>query len=276
MTTTTTDQDAYVRELGDGPVQLGSILFTLVEPHAGWEVAYNRWYERDHYYDGCLVGPHTLAGARFVAPRRHKELRHVADGFLTGDPLDGSYLSLYWVLAGKREEWNRWAYRQFRWLHDQGRMFPHREHVHTLLYDHDWAHHRDDDPVPAALALDHRYAGVVATIGEAAADVGRPGLDAWLRDDHLPWLQADGPVASTLSFTGVPLLVDAEGVAKDEGSHLRFLHLSFVDTDPADVWDERFADQPRRFADAGVGHVLWQGPFIPTVPGTDRYADELR
>ena len=27
----------------DAPVRLGSILFTLVEPHRGFEVAYNRW-----------------------------------------------------------------------------------------------------------------------------------------------------------------------------------------------------------------------------------------
>ena len=35
-----------------GEVRLGSMLFTLVEPHRGHEVAYNRWYERDHFYAG--------------------------------------------------------------------------------------------------------------------------------------------------------------------------------------------------------------------------------
>ena len=37
------------------PVKLGSMLLTLVEPHRGHEVAYNRWYERDHFYSGCMV-----------------------------------------------------------------------------------------------------------------------------------------------------------------------------------------------------------------------------
>src|SRR5690606_13438681 len=32
-----------------GEVVLGSALFTLVDPHRGHEVAYNRWYERDHF-----------------------------------------------------------------------------------------------------------------------------------------------------------------------------------------------------------------------------------
>ena len=49
------------------PVKLGSMLFTVVEPHRGHEVAYNRWYERDHFYAGCMVGPYNFAGRRFVA-----------------------------------------------------------------------------------------------------------------------------------------------------------------------------------------------------------------
>jgi len=34
---------------GAEPIKLGSMLFTLVEPRRGHEVAYNRWYERDHF-----------------------------------------------------------------------------------------------------------------------------------------------------------------------------------------------------------------------------------
>ena len=39
------------------PVQVGSMLLTMVDPLPGHEVAYNRWYERDHFYAGCMVGP---------------------------------------------------------------------------------------------------------------------------------------------------------------------------------------------------------------------------
>ena len=52
---------------GAEPIKLGSMLFTLVEPHRGHEVAYNRWYERDHFYAGCMIGPYQFAGKRFVA-----------------------------------------------------------------------------------------------------------------------------------------------------------------------------------------------------------------
>lgn len=34
------------------PIRVGSCLFTMVDPERGHEVAYNRWYERDHNYQG--------------------------------------------------------------------------------------------------------------------------------------------------------------------------------------------------------------------------------
>ena len=40
------------------PIELGTLLFTMVEPTKGHEVEYNRWYERDHFYGGVLVGHH--------------------------------------------------------------------------------------------------------------------------------------------------------------------------------------------------------------------------
>jgi hypothetical protein len=46
----------------ESPIQVGSMLYTLVDPHVGFEKAYNRWYERDHFYAGCMVGPWLFAG----------------------------------------------------------------------------------------------------------------------------------------------------------------------------------------------------------------------
>lgn len=274
MTEAATTPEEYVRQLGLGPVELGSILFTLIEPHEGWEVAYNRWYERDHFYAGCMVGPHNFAGARFVAPTPYKALRHVAEGSPAGDDAKrGSYLSLYWVEAGHHQDWNKWAYRQFKWLHDNGRMFPHRDHVHTLLYQHDWAVYRDPDPVPAALALDHRFEGLAVVIGEASG--AREDVDAWYREEHLPRMQPDSAIAMTLSFSAVPLLVEAQDVAKDPDVERRWLHLHFLEADPGGVWMDSFADHPATVEASGVGRVVWQSPFIPTVPGTDAYSSQL-
>jgi hypothetical protein len=234
-----------VADVGLGPVDVGSMLFTLVQPHPGYEVAYNRWYERDHFYAGCMVGPYNFAGRRWVATRRLKALRRPA-----GAP--GSYLALYWVLAGHHQEWNRWAYRELKQLHADGRMFDHRDHVHTLLYTREDVEYRDPDPVPAALALDHPYKGLVVTMGS-----GQPA------DVPLP-----AAAAIRIRWSPMPLLVDAPGVAKDEGGPDRFLDLYFLEADPEDVWDQ--------FADVGGDPAVeWIGPFIPTIVGTDTYTDEL-
>ncbi len=70
----------------DDPIRIGTMLYTLVEPHRGHEVAYNRWYERDHFYAGCQIGAYNFAGARFVATAPLKELRYPrrATGRLAG------------------------------------------------------------------------------------------------------------------------------------------------------------------------------------------------
>ena len=74
--------------VNDYPVKVGSMLLTMVDPNPGFESAYNRWYERDHYYAGCMIGPYQLAGSRWVAPRSLKDLRWPA-GDTAGRPVFG-------------------------------------------------------------------------------------------------------------------------------------------------------------------------------------------
>jgi hypothetical protein len=244
------------------PVRLGSILFTLVEPHRGFEVAYNRWYERDHFYAGVLVGPHTMAGQRWVATRADKALRIPAD-------LRGSYLGLYWIEAGHHDEWNRWGVDTVNKLHAEGRMFAERDHVHTALYDFAWLYGRDPDGVPPELALDHRYKGLVAMLVEG--DAGD-----WYRDELLPEVVPGLPVDQVLAFTPLPLLDDAPSdVGRQDADAHRLLLLWFLDADPAEAWDGGFADYGERLAASGRGTLTWAAPFRPTVPGTDIYTDQL-
>ena len=49
--------------MNDYPIRVGSCLFTMVDPNPGHEVEYNRWYERDHFYAGCMIGPWLFAGS---------------------------------------------------------------------------------------------------------------------------------------------------------------------------------------------------------------------
>lgn len=258
------------------PIRLGSILFTMVEPWRGHEVAYNRWYERDHFYAGVMIGACTLSGRRFVATRPYKELRYPKDSPITPDPMTGSYLAVYWVLDGHHREWNRWAVEQVNALHAGGRMFPERDHVHTQLYRYAWGAFRDPDGVPAELALDHPFAGLAVVIGRTAGGVERDRVLAWYRDEHLPRALPGSAAAMCLAFTPLPLLVDAPGdVPRSTEDDVRFLLLHFLDRDPAEVWDAEFAGHGEELERTGLGEVLFASPFIPTIPGTDAYTDQL-
>jgi hypothetical protein len=256
----------------DRPVRVGSMLFTLVDPNRGHEVAYNRWYERDHFYAGCMIGPWLFAGGRFVATRELKDLRF-GDGFL--DARDaGSYLALYWIHAGRVGEHLRWAGQQVKDLYAEGRGFQERTHAHTGLYDLAAFAARDGDGVPLELSLDHRFGGLAVVVIEPSADL--PALV----DVAGSSLLVEGSPAASASWWGVrrsarpreagaPMALGSEG-----GSDDRFVQLVFLDDDPRAWWPEC-----RRYAaaveSAGAGRVTLAAPFLPTDVGTDRYTDQL-
>jgi hypothetical protein len=261
-------QDVGSGDTREKPIKLGGALVTMVEPHKGHEVAYNRWYERDHFYAGCQIGAWNLAGTRFVATRECKAKRYPENSPICPDPTSGSYLAVYWILAGKFGEWIQWGTNQVNWLHDNDRMFPHRDHVHTLMYKYRDEVHADPDGVPAELALDHRYPGLVLVIGELADGVKDTQVTEWVRSRPLPSDQV-------VTFTPIPLLGNAPSdVPRDEAKD-RFCHLYFVEGDPVAIWDEQFASLGDDLAASGLGTVVFASPFIATVPGTDTYADQL-
>jgi len=265
----TTTQPVGTGDSSERPIKLGSALFTLVEPHAGHEVTYNRWYERDHFYAGCMIGAWTVAGARFVATKACKERRYPAAGPIAPDPMNGSYLALYWILEGKLDEWMRWGTDQVNWLHANDRMFEARDHVHTLMYELADERTGTADGVPAELALDRRFSGLVAMIGEQAEGAST--------DDVLAWAGARPcPAELVLTFTPRPLFDDAPGdVPRDTVSN-RFLQLAFVDGDPLEAFDERFVAYGDELAASGLGRIVFASPFLATVVGTDTYTDQLR
>jgi len=249
-----------------GEIALGSALFTLVEPHRGHEVAYNRWYERDHFYAGCMNGPFYFAGRRWVCTKDLKDQRIGGREPLFGDDRAGSYLALYWTPKGRFRANTEWSTRQVHWLHANGRMFAERDHIHTLLYLYNGAEARDADGVPPELALDHPFRGLGAVIVEPAGDDATPPR---------PTLAADSPVALVLSFRGVPLPPDAPvSQPGTDGAERRELQLWFADAEPHEWWSA-VGDYADAVAETGDGVVRWASPFIPTVPGTDRYTDQL-
>jgi len=262
------------------PIQLGAMLFTLVDPNPGFEVAYNRWYERDHFYGGCLVGPWLFAGTRWVATRPYKDLRF-PETSTVATPVDtGSFLATYWV---EKEHWPEhfaWASKEVVKLYEAGRGFEERTHAHTVLYTFQRAHYRDEDPIPVELALDHRFAGLVTIHVDRAEGVKHPAFDEWFESEGSALLLGDGsPVANVSSWRPViPRTAEGSSSPMDLGSGpgtpARSLQLLFCEADPATFWD-RIIAYGEAINASGLATVALAAPFIPTIIGTDTYTDQL-
>jgi hypothetical protein len=258
------------------PVKVGSMLFTMVDPERGHEAAYNRWYERDHFYAGCLVGPWLFAGSRWVAPRGLKALRFPAESPIARPTVGaGSYVAIYWIHAGRHDEHHAWAIQQVRWLYANGRGFTQRAHVHTLLYAYDWTHYRDDDPVPIELAHNHHFPGMVSLAIERSDGVGQDELDAWLRENYLPRMLAGSTIASCSTWSPMPQQEKAPmDIPRVEHPDRLDLQLYFLDAEPMQSWS-RFVKLGEDLAATRLGRVVFASPWLPTIVGTDTYTDQL-
>ncbi len=265
----------------DYPVKVGSMLYTLVDPHVGHELAYNRWYERDHFYGGCMIGPWLFAGSRWVATRELKELRIPKDSTNTvTEPYDrGTYVAIYWVHEGHHDEHFGWASEQVKELYSAGRGFAERTHAHTVLYGYAATHYRDDDPVPLELALDHGFAGHVSVAMDRAEGVSADQLGDFLSDVAMNELMTGSGIAQ--GSTWIPIERDemTKNAPMDLGSDTgsagtRTMQLFFTDNDVRVDYD-RFGSYASQINESGLATVVVVAPFHKTVVGTDRYVDEI-
>ena len=144
-------------------------------------------------------------------------------------------------------------------------MFAERDHIHTLLYLYNGMISRDADGVPAELALDHPFAALGAVVVERAAD------------DDPPHARAPGRLAGGAGAQ-LPGRAHAGRRPRDPAGHRG----RRAPRAPALVRRPRarpVVGRGRRLRRRGrgvrQGPVRWASPFIPTVPGTDRYTDQL-
>ncbi len=266
----------------DYPVRVGSMLLTLVEPNPGYARAYNRWYERDHFYGGCMVGPWLFAGSRWVATRPLKDLRWPAGGPIAEPTDSGSYLAVYWVERGHHQEhFAEWSIHQVRELYATGRGFTERCHVHTSTFDFVGSDYRDDDPVPIELALDRGYDGLIVLWWDAAAGTGAElhqelaahrvgellaGSAVEIVSSWVPSAPDDGTAASS---TGAPMDLGSPAGGTD-----RLVQLLFLAGDLEGAV-ERVRTYTGDVEADGTATLLLAAPFLRTVVGTDTYVDEL-
>jgi hypothetical protein len=256
---------------------IGSALITMVEPHPGQEHAYNRWYEDDHFISGAMSMPWMFAGRRWVAPRDLQQLRFPADSAVAQPVTAGCYISTYWINEGRYQDHMDWTVAINRRLLPDGRVFQERTHVFTSFQNYLGVVYRDGESGPRDIhALDYPYAGLVVEVYDAAADQEPAALTAWLTEQHIPAKLAGSPIALATVFAPMPLPGTTPTYVKPvEGVGKRITVLYFLESGPADCWDLFTGDG--KAADAsGLGRLEFAGPFLPTLPGTDEYVDQLR
>ncbi|ASN25937.1 hypothetical protein LK07_20125 [Streptomyces pluripotens] len=275
---TRSEQYAELAAVGPYGVRPGHALITMVEPHPGQEHAYNRWYEDDHFIAGAMAMPWMYAGRRWVATRDLQLLRYPEESAVARPVTTGCYLSTYWITAGRYDDHMKWTVAINRRLNRDARVHHARTHVFTAFQDHEATVYRDGAAGPRDFhALDHPYAGLVLEVIDAESPQQRNELVEWLRARHLPGLLPGSPSALVTVFRPTPLPGDRMTYVKQvEGVGTRLTLLWFLEADPRECWQAHFTGLGEQVAESGLGRVELVAPFIPTVPGTDRYVTELR
>jgi hypothetical protein len=258
--------------VGPYAVALGAALITMVEPHPGFELQYNRWYEDDHYYAGGLAMPWLFAGRRWVAPAGLRALRYPQQSPIAVPITTGRYITLYWVTEGRSDDQVAWSTAINHRLRADGRNFPQRDHVFTAFQDYVGPIYRDTDGPRDIHALDYPYHAMIMEVVDATDEVAL--LLNWLRQDYVPSIQRHSPLAQTLVFRAGVAAADAgfADVAGAPNPPNRITLLHFVDDDPLAHWDRHFAGHDELVRASKLGELALCAPFFPTWPGSDRYA----
>jgi hypothetical protein len=277
---------AYRRLPTVGPhaPRVGAALITWVEPMPEHVVGYNRWYEDDHMITGAMVMPWMFSCRRFVAPRWLQHLRGPR-GSRVAEPLEaGKYIGLYWINEGRLADHEQWALGANYRLHAEGRgsyrgagadPLEERRHVFTAFHDYAGPVYRADAVPRDIHTMQHAYQGLVVELFDVAPGSDRAELTDRLLGTHLPPLTT-GAVAVTLAFCPRPLPADKLAHVRElDGTAGVVTLLHFLECDPRDCWEERFATSDAALRDAGLGTQAMIAAFVPTVHGTNTYTDEL-
>lgn len=234
-------------------IELGHALITMIEPDPETILEYHRWYEQDHFLAGVLTGPGAFAGQRWVATRDLKALRRPEESPVASPVEDGSFITAYWIEKDKLSDHTDWGFPEAARLAGLGRMDPRRHHVSTSYYDLASTVARDEASPSPELAIHRQYPAVVVVWADPGA-VDPAGL-------------VGGPVDQVVSFRNIALpepLPAMPGAVMSDPERPVEVHLCFVD-DVSGDWAEWVAPEG----------ALLVAPFIPTVPGTTTYLDQL-
>ncbi len=255
-------------------IEVGHALITMVEPtdDPARLVEYNRWYDHDHAYAGVMAGPGAFSYRRFVATRDLKTRRRAGSSPLVDPIAKGSFIGLYWLMAGRAEEHYAWSFPNTAGLGQVGRMNPDREHISTSLYDLAHVVDRPGWTVPVEIALDYPAAGALVIWVDRRPDATLDAVADWLRDDLFPAVLPgrSGAQAATWRPRDFPGL-DGTGSAVGE----RLCSTVLLTTDPRTDTTDLIDAVAAALESSPVATLALAAEFVPVVPGTTTHLDQL-
>ncbi len=114
------------------------------------------------------------------------------------------------------------------------------------------------------------------TVCDAPTESGRDELIQALESRLLPQSIADSQASLCIGLTPTPLPEDAPSYApRPMDLSRRVLLLSFFSGEPGAALREWAETLSAAIEAEGLGELRLAASFIPTIAGTDRYADEL-
>ncbi|THW94079.1 hypothetical protein D6D17_08186 [Aureobasidium pullulans] len=262
-------------------VHIGAAWISMIEPSPGHERSFNRWYANDHFYSGGMCLPGIFAGRRWVATKALRQLRYAN----TEDMRDyGCYLHTNLFAAHLVDEVNTALSKTLQELGGEGRMYEYeipRRHIYTAITPYQgvvYSYSAAEGPLDIH-ALDYPFKGVVLEIIDARSVETRPQLIGWLKETFVPLKINQSPAMTMcLIFThaDLPEMIKSPRLpVKLESGDQRIVLLWFLEKEPRECWTG-FEGHAGLVDESDLGDVVLVAPFMPTVPGTDRYVDELR
>ena len=269
------NRELYRELAGERPTAsaLGGMFLALVEPHAGFERQYNRWYEDDHFYPAALAGPWIFAGRRWVATRELQAARLPGPTSVEAPFSAGVFLATYFITAGHLEDAREWQWTLVaETLTAEGRLNSHRDPIYAGYHDFRDGVVMDPAPMSHQAGLDHPYGLFVLELVDAVNAATRDQLIEWLRDELAPQTADRGQVI-ILTPSALDDSTRERGVP--EPSSVRVCLAWLLPSWSAQDWDARFGDHESEIRESGLGTLVLAAPFLPLVPGTDHHIDEI-
>jgi hypothetical protein len=261
----------------DNPIRLRAGVVTLLDPKRGAEISFNRYYESERFFTAVMLGPGVIAGRRFVARRHEKEQRRIFDRSLTKER--GSFLNIYWVV-GDTKTLEEWTAETVVRLQAEGRTNWDRVPYWAYRPSFAWSRTGLPDRVPAELALNHDYKGLVMALVRPNNPALIDEASAWYQAECAPQTIGDGsPSKLCVAFEARRRFVPgAPGETAPEdfpGDDVQLLLFWFLEDPPDDSWTVIADRHEAALQGSDLMSPTWMSPFIATAPGTDQHMDSL-